>query len=102
MLGISPRETPTDAAYAARNGATFLEPSAPDERDTRAAYPISNVPTYIFIDRDGVIRSIVLEDMDTGQAADAESDVADYSMQSIRMHTPPGGVQIPQLSLQQT
>jgi len=56
------------AAYAARNGATFLVLSDPDERDTRVAYPISNSPTHIFIDRDGVIRSIVLEDMDTAQA----------------------------------
>jgi hypothetical protein len=42
--------------------------SDPDERDTGSAYPIFNFPTHIFIDRDGVIRSIVLEDMDTEQA----------------------------------
>ncbi len=69
MLGVSMRETPADAAaYAARNGATFLVLSDPEERDTGAAYPIFNFPTHIFIDRDGVIRSIVLEDMDTEQA----------------------------------
>jgi len=69
MLGVSMRETPIDAAaYAAANGATFLVLSDPDERDTGAAYPIFNFPTHIFIDRDGVIRSIVLEDMDTEQA----------------------------------
>ncbi|MDF3039523.1 MAG: alkyl hydroperoxide reductase/Thiol specific antioxidant/Mal allergen [Thermomicrobiales bacterium] len=69
MLGVSLRETPLDAAsYAARNGATFLVLSDPDERDTGAAYPIYNFPTHIFIDADGVIRSIVLEDMDTEQA----------------------------------
>jgi len=69
MLGVSLRETPVDAAaYAAANGATFLVLSDPDERDTGAAYPIFNFPTHIFIDRDGVIRSIVLEDMDTEQA----------------------------------
>ncbi|MBA3449855.1 MAG: TlpA family protein disulfide reductase [Chloroflexia bacterium] len=69
MLGVSLRETPADAAaYAARNGATFLVLSDPDERDTAAEYPIFNFPTHIFIDRDGVIRSIVLEDMDTEQA----------------------------------
>ena len=55
----------------------FLVLSESDECDTGAAYPISNVATYIFIDCDGVIRSFVLKDMDTGQAADAESDVSD-------------------------
>ena len=69
MLGVSMRESPLDAAaYAAANGATFLVLSDPDERDTGSAYPIFNFPTHVFIDRDGVIRSIVLEDMDTEQA----------------------------------
>ena len=52
--------------------------------------------------------------MDTAQAiadvhrlceespADAASDLSGYSMQAIMMQTPSGGVQIPQLSLQQT
>jgi peroxiredoxin len=69
MLGVSLRESAADAAsYGARNGATFLILSDPDERDTGAAYPIFNFPTHIFIDRDGVIRSIILEDMSTEQA----------------------------------
>lgn len=69
MLGVSLRETAVDAgAYAARNGATFLVLSDPDEADTGAAYPIFNFPTHIFIDRDGVVRSIILEDMDKEQA----------------------------------
>lgn len=69
MLGVSLREPPADAAvYAARNNATFLVLSDPDETDTGASYPIFNFPTHIFIDSDGVIRSIVLEDMDTEQA----------------------------------
>ena len=69
MLGVSLRESPLDAAaYAGANGATFLVLSDPDERDTGSSYPIFNFPTHIFIDRDGIIRSIVLEDMDTEQA----------------------------------
>ncbi|MFT4036601.1 MAG: TlpA disulfide reductase family protein [Thermomicrobiales bacterium] len=69
MLGVSLRESPIDAAaYAGRNGATFLVLSDPDERDTGAAYPVLNFPTHIFIDRDGIVRSVVLEDMDTEQA----------------------------------
>jgi hypothetical protein len=42
--------------------------SDPEERDTGSGYPIFNFPTQIFIDSDGVIRSIVLEDMNTEQA----------------------------------
>ncbi len=78
MLGVSLRESPLDAAaYAGANGATFLVLSDPDERDTGAAYPIFNFPTHIFIDRDGVIRSIVLEDMDTEQAVAEASRLLD-------------------------
>jgi cytochrome c biogenesis protein CcmG, thiol:disulfide interchange protein DsbE len=78
MLGVSLRESPVDAAaYAGANGATFLVLSDPDERDTGSAYPIFNFPTHIFIDRDGIIQSIVLEDMDTEQAvAEATSLLA--------------------------
>src|SRR5215212_866494 len=69
MLAVSLRESPFDAAaYAAENKATFLVLSDPHERDTGSAYPIFNFPTHIFIDSDGVIRSIVLEDMNTEQA----------------------------------
>jgi cytochrome c biogenesis protein CcmG, thiol:disulfide interchange protein DsbE len=80
MLGVSLREAPIDAAaYAAANGATFLVLSDPDERDTGPAYPIFNFPTHIFIDGDGVIRSIVLEDMDTEQAVAEASRLLDTS-----------------------
>jgi len=69
LLGVSLREPPlAAAAYAAETKATFLVLTDPDETDTGAAYPIYNFPTHIFIDADGVIRSIVLEDMDEQQA----------------------------------
>jgi cytochrome c biogenesis protein CcmG, thiol:disulfide interchange protein DsbE len=85
MLGVSLRETPVHAAaYAAANGATFLVLSDPDERDTGAAYPIFNFPTHIFIDRDGVIRSIVLEDMDTDQAVAEATRVLDTEAREIQ------------------
>ena len=78
MLGVSMRESPIDAAaYAATNGATFLVLSDPDGRDTGSAYPIFNFPTHLFIDQDGVIRSIVLEDMDTEQAVAEASRLFD-------------------------
>jgi peroxiredoxin len=78
MVGVSLRESAADAAaYAARNGATFLVLSDPDGTDTGAAYPVFNFPTHIFIDRDGVVRSIVLEDMDTDQAVAEASRILD-------------------------
>jgi len=69
MLGVSLREPTADAAlYAAQNKASFTVLSDPTEQDTGAAYPIYNFPTHIFIDADGVIRSVVLEDMSEEQA----------------------------------
>lgn len=68
MLGVSLREPPLAAAYARQDKAHFLVLGDPDESDTRAAYPIFNFSTHIFIDKDGIIRSFVLEDMDTVQA----------------------------------
>ena len=69
LLGVSVRESPiAAAAYAGQNEATFLVLSDPDETDTGAAYPLLNVPTHIFIDADGVIRSIVLSDMNEERA----------------------------------
>lgn len=78
MLGVSLRESPVDAAaYAGRNGATFLVLSDPDESDTGAAYPVLNFPTHIFIDRDGIVRSVILEDMDEEQATAEANRILD-------------------------
>ena len=83
MLGVSLRETPVDAAaYAGRNGATFLVLSDPDESDTGAAYPILNFPTHIFIDKDGIVRSVILEDMDEEQAIAEASRILEDADQS--------------------
>jgi peroxiredoxin len=69
LLAVSLREPAvTAASYAADNKATFLVLSDPDETDTGAVYPIMNFPTHIFIDKDGVIRGISLEDLSEDQA----------------------------------
>ena len=69
LLGVAIDESPIAAGrYAAQNGATFLVLSDPDRNDTEQSYPLFNVPTHIFIDADGVIRSIVLSDMDEAMA----------------------------------
>lgn len=69
MLAVSLREPTIDAAsYAAENGARFLVLTDPDESATGAAYPIMNFPTHIFIDPDGIVRAISLEDLSEEQA----------------------------------
>lgn len=69
LLGVSVREPGLAAAsYAGQNDATFLVLTDEDESDTGAGYPLFNVPTHIFIDADGVIRSIVLAEMNEATA----------------------------------
>lgn len=81
MLGISMRESPEEAvAYANRTGATFpvlmdptwaadaLEQSgdpvwAAIAQSTRS-WQVVNFPTHIFIDREGIVRAVVLAQMD--------------------------------------
>ncbi len=65
LLAISLDE-PADAAasYAARNHATFTILSDPGRHYTGRAYPIANFPTHILIDRDGIVRAIILAPID--------------------------------------
>ena len=77
LLAVSLRETPQDAAeFAARNNATFTILSDPYERETGPAFPIANFPTHVFIDREGIIRSIVLSPMDVETAVAKGLEVA--------------------------
>ncbi len=78
MLGISLREDPAVAvAYANRVGATFPiladpnylfslfpEDQYPEIRKLIETYQVNNFPTHIFIDRDGIVRAVVLKPMD--------------------------------------
>ena len=50
--------------YAARNGATYLIASDPERKTTGEGYPIVNFPTHILIDREGIVRQIVLAEID--------------------------------------
>lgn len=64
LLGVSVDEPASVAAqYANQNGGTFLVLSDPDRADTGPVYPIYNFPTHIFIDGDGIVRSVVLKSM---------------------------------------
>ena len=59
-------DEPAEASlgYALRNGGTFTIVSDPNRQDSGAAYPIANFPTHILVDRDGIVRDIILAPID--------------------------------------
>ncbi len=64
-LAVSLDEPAKDAAeFAALNRTTFLIASDPYRTDTGGAYPITNFPTHVLIDRDGIVRDVVLAAID--------------------------------------
>jgi peroxiredoxin len=77
MLGVSIGEEPSVAVeYASRVGATFpiladpeyltslfSEEEYPRIRELVETYQINNFPTHIFIDREGIVRAVVLQPM---------------------------------------
>lgn len=68
LLAVSLNESAEAAwRYASRNGGTFTILSDPDRSDTGAAYPVSNFPTHILIDRDGIVRAIILSPYDKAE-----------------------------------
>ena len=65
LLAISLDEPPEAAAsFAARNRGTFPILTDPKRALTGASYPIANFPTHILIDRDGIVRDVVLAAID--------------------------------------
>jgi hypothetical protein len=65
MLAASLDEPMSDAAaYAQLNGATCLIAADPNRKLTGNAYPIVNFPTHILIDREGIVRDVVLAELD--------------------------------------
>lgn len=65
VLAISLDEPPEAAAgFAARNDGTFPILTDPNRKLTGGAYPIANFPTHILIDREGVVRDVVLAPID--------------------------------------
>jgi peroxiredoxin len=75
LLAVSLGDAPEAAAqFAARNNVTFMVLLDPNRTLTAKAYPIYNFPTHIFIDKEGIVRKIVLSEMSTEQAvANAQS-----------------------------
>lgn len=84
MIGVSQQESPqVSVDYAERVGATFpivvdpnylaavADPEAfPDLFETAATWDIRNFPTHVFIDADGIVRAVVITQMDTETAVD--------------------------------
>lgn len=66
MLAIGLDEPPSATFdYAEQNGATYLIASDADRQLSGEAYPIVNFPTHILIDREGIVRDVVLAELDT-------------------------------------
>ncbi len=79
LIGVSQQEDPrVSVSYADRVGATFpivvdpnyltsvADPNAfPDLFNTAQTWQIRNFPTHVFIDRDGIVRAVVLNQLTT-------------------------------------
>jgi len=78
MLAVSMREPIGDALQFARlNNATFtILSDQTQEVSANAGYGIANWPTHIFIDRDGVIRNIVLAPLSFDDAVKYATEIA--------------------------
>jgi peroxiredoxin len=67
LLAVSLDEPVAEAVrYAELNGATYLVAGDPFRRGS-AAYAINNFPTHLLIDRDGVVRDVVLAELNEEQ-----------------------------------
>lgn len=77
MLAVSMNEPIEDAVnFAALNGATFTVVSDQFHEATNAAgYGIANYPTHIFIDREGRIHRITLENLSTAKAIEYVNEI---------------------------
>jgi peroxiredoxin len=76
LLAVSLGDKPSEAMnFAELNGVTFDILLDPDRSLTSPTYPIYNFPTHIFIDKDGIVRKIVLSEMSTDQAVAAAQSI---------------------------
>jgi peroxiredoxin len=75
LLAVSLDEDPMEAAlFAYQNKVTFRIFSDEYRTATDAAYPIHNFPTHIFIDKNGVVRHVVLSEMTVQDAVNYAED----------------------------
>lgn len=67
-LAVSLDEPAEDAAeFAARHGATFMIASDPNRADIGASYPIAYFPTHVLIDEQGIVRDVVIAQLDQAE-----------------------------------
>jgi peroxiredoxin len=94
VLAVSLNEPTQQAAdFAALNHVTFLVASDPQRLATGKAYPILNFPTHILIDQDGIVRDIVLAELDKEEIfahaqlilPDDEKDTTDESAFAVEI-----------------
>lgn len=79
LMAVSLDESLDDAvSYAQLNGATYLVAADP-YRNGSAAYPIANFPTHILIERDGIVRDIVLAEPNEEQFVERAAVILDLS-----------------------
>ena len=63
LFAVSLDESVADAVrYAERNGATYLIAGDPYRKGS-SAYPIASFPTHVLIDREGIVRDVVLGEL---------------------------------------
>lgn len=69
LLAVSLGDKPSEAvAFAELNNVTFPILLDPDRTLTSPTYPIYNFPTHIFVDEDGIVRNIVMAQMNREEA----------------------------------
>ena len=68
MLAVALDEPLSDAvAYAELNGLTYTIAGDPERQLTGEPYPIANFPTHILIDREGIVRDVILAELNQQQ-----------------------------------
>lgn len=76
LLAVSLGDKPSEAvAFAELNDVTFPILLDPDRTLTSPSYPIYNFPTHIFVDEDGIVRNIVMAQMNADEAVAAAESV---------------------------
>ncbi|CAN5745587.1 hypothetical protein BH23CHL5_BH23CHL5_11490 [soil metagenome] len=76
LLAVSLGDRPSVAGdFARKNGVTFTVLLDPDRTLTSREYPIYNFPTHIFVDADGIVRNIVLSEMNKSEAIAAATTI---------------------------
>ena len=76
LLAVSLGDKPSEAvAFAELNDVTFPILLDPDRTLTSPTYPIYNFPTHIFVDEDGIVRNIVMAQMNADEAVAAAESV---------------------------